>query len=110
MSTTYPFYAVRFSQVAGDSFNYVCTVKDSAGALVDLTTATFDFELGSLTEASSGVTVTGGGSAGTVTIAITLTAMAAITAGDYDISLRYTIGTNQYTLFKGTFSALESVI
>jgi len=36
--------------------------------------------------------------------------MAAITAGDHDISLRYTLSGKSYTLFTGTYTAKESVI
>lgn len=110
MSETYPDTAVRLSGFAGDALYLLCTVKDSNGSVVDLTGATVDFELGSLTESSSGVTVTNGNAAGTITIQATDAAMAAITAGIHMISVRYTISGKSYTLFTGTYTAYASVI
>lgn len=110
MTETYPDNAVRLFGFAGDAFYCLLTIKDSTGAAVNLTGATIDFELGSLTEATSGVTVTNGNSAGTITIEANDTAMAAITAGDYQISVRYTLSGNSSTLFTGTYTAKETVI
>lgn len=110
MSTIYPDDAVRLTGFAGDAFYMLCTVTDSTGSVVDLTGATIDFVLGTLTEASSGVTVTNGTTAGTITVECNDTAMAAITVGDHDISLRYTILGSSSTLFSGTYTARESVI
>lgn len=110
MSETYPDDAVRLSGFAGDALYMVCTVKDSAGVAVDLTGATIDFELGTLTEATSGITVTNGDDAGTITIEGTDAAMAAITAGSHAISVRYTLSGKSYTLFTGTYTAKASVI
>ena len=106
---TYPDNAVRLEGFAGDAFYMLCEVKDN-GSVVDLTGATIDFELGPLTEASSGVTVTNGNAAGTITIEANDTAMAAITAGVHQISVRYTISGCSTTLFTGTYTAKESVI
>lgn len=110
MTETYPDDAVRFAGFVGDAFSMTCTVKYSSGALVNLTGATIDFEMGSLTEATSGVTVTNGNAAGTITIAITDAAMAAITAGDHDISVRYTLSGSSTTLFVGTYTAKAGII
>ena len=110
MSETYPDNAVRLFGFSGDALYMLCTVKDSTGAAVDLTGATIDFELGSLVESTSGVTVTNGNAAGTITIVATDAAMAAIVAGTYDISVRYTLSGNSTTLFTGTYTARASVI
>lgn len=100
---TYPDDAIRLAGFEGDSFNYSVLVMDS-GTPVDLHSATFNFILGSLTEESSGVTITGYAT-GIITVSITNTAMAAITEGDHDIALQYTIGSSTTTLFSGTFTA-----
>lgn len=105
---TYPENAVRFSGFVGDSFDYMVTVEDDSGP-VDMSSATFNFVLGSLTEASSGVTISGN-AGGEITVQITNTAMAAITAGDHDISLQYIIDTLTNTLFAGTYTAMESLL
>ena len=110
MTEIYPDDGVRLTGFAGDAFYLLCTVKDSTGTVINLTGATIDFELGSLTEATSGVTVTNGNTAGTITITATDAAMAAITVGDYDISVRYTLSGSSTTLFTGTYSAKTSVI
>lgn len=106
---TYPNDAVRLYGFAGNALYFLCRVTDTNGA-VDLTGATIDFELGPITEATSGVTVTNGDSAGTITIEATDTAMAAITAGSYAISVRYTFSGKSLTLFTGTYTAKASVI
>ena len=106
----YPMDAVAFKEFTGDSFAYAVTLKDETGAVVtlDLSSATFDFIVGTINESTSGVTITGGN--GTVSISVTKTAMAALAAGDHDISLRYTISEVQRTLFKGTITLLEAVV
>ena len=110
MTEIYPDDAVRLAGFEGDAFYMLCTVRDSANALVDLTGATIDLVLGTLVEDTSGVTVTNGNAAGTITVECTDAAMAAITVGDHDISLRYTLSGKSYTLFTGTYTAKESVI
>ena len=110
MSDVYPDDAVRLEGFVGDAFYLLCTVKDSGGSAINLTGATIDFELGSITEATSGVSVVNGDTAGTITITANDAAMAAITAGDYDISVRYTLSGSSTTLFTGTYTAKQSVI
>lgn len=107
----YPDYAVQFDDYfVGNSLYMLVTYVDSNKVAIDLTGCTFDFGLGTLTEATSGVTITGGGTAGTATISITAAAMAPITAGDHDIELAYVDGTFKKTIFKGTFTARASIL
>ena len=108
MSEIYPDDAVRIAGFVGDSLSWSVVVEDGNGP-VDVSGATFNFILGSLTEASSGVTISGT-SAGVITVSITNTAMAAITLGDHDIALQYTISGTTVTLFCGTFTAKENLL
>lgn len=104
----YPIYAARYFGFEKMALDQVITLKDSAGSLINLTGATFNFVLGSLTEETSGVTIAGGDAAGTITISITDAAMAPIVAGVYTYGLSFTISGKTYSAGTGTFTARSS--
>lgn len=94
----------------GDSFDYLVYVRDGSGALVNLTGFTFTFVLGSLTQSSSGVTVTNGNAAGTVRIQITSTAMSALAVGDHDIALTIVESASvRRTVLAGTYTIKDDL-
>jgi hypothetical protein len=95
----------------GDSFDYLVYVRDGAGALVDLTNFTgFTFILGSLNQSSSGVTITNGGTAGTIHIKITSTAMSALAVGDHDIALTVVESASvRRTVLAGTYTIKDDL-
>jgi len=110
-NVSYPIYAARFYGTEKMALDQSLTLKDSAGVAIDLSGATFNFVLGSsITEATSGVTITGGGAAGTITVTITDAAMAGITVGDYYIALSYTISTRTFLVYSGTYTARRSYL
>jgi len=110
----------------GDSLSFDITVKDAAGAAVDLTVYTFDFDVvsGSATKSRSNVvlsnasggknkllaSVTGAGD-GTLTVSASREAMAEITPGTYlyDISANHATNSTTETFFFGTFTVKEDV-
>lgn len=104
----YPINQARFFGTEKMALDQSFSLKDSAGATIDLTDATFNFVLGDITEATSGVTITGGGSAGTITVSITDAAMAGIVAGVYNYGLSYTAVGRTFLVAAGTYTAWES--
>ena len=107
----YPINQVRFFGTEKMALDQSFTLKDSAGSAIDLTDATFNFVLGdSITEATSGVTITGGGSAGTITVSITDAAMAGIVAGVYEYGLSYTVFGRTFLVAAGTYTARASCL
>ena len=106
----YPIYAARFSGMEKMALDMSIALKDSNNAAIDLTGATFNFVLGSLTESSSGIVISGGGAMGIITLTATDAAMAVITAGVYQISLTYTIFGRTFPVFTGTYTARESYL
>ena len=110
MTVIYKKDNVKLDGFEGDTFRKIITLRDGAGALVDITGATIRMKLGSLNETSSGVTITNGGAAGTITIEVTYTAMAAFIAEyTYDIAVEVTMAGIRKTLFTGHFIVLEDV-
>lgn len=106
----YPIYAARFSGMEKMALDMSIALKDSNNAAINLTGATFNFILGSLTESSSGIVISGSGATGIITLTATDAAMAVITAGVYQISLTYTISGRTFPVFTGTYTARESYL
>tara|TARA_R100001129_G_scaffold77148_1_gene52657 strand:+ start:344 stop:742 length:399 start_codon:yes stop_codon:yes gene_type:complete len=110
----------------GDSLSFDITVKDTAGAAVDLTVYTFDFDVvsGTPNKSRSNVvlsnsvggknkllaSVTGAGD-GTLTVSATREAMANISPGTYryDISANHNTNSTTETFFFGTFTVREDI-
>lgn len=104
---------INFVKYHGDSFSIRFALKYKSNQLpVDITLATIKVTVGTLTEASSGVTVTNGGTTGIVNIFIPDTTMDDLTAGttyDVEVQLSYASGV-RYTVFSGSLELLEDVI
>ena len=110
MTVIYKKDNVKLDGFEGDTFRKIITLRDGAGALVDITGATIRMTLGSLDETSSGVTITNGGAAGTITIEVTYAAMAVFVAEyTYNIAVEVTLAGIRKTLFTGHFIVLEDV-
>ena len=110
----------------GDSLSFDITVKDTAGAAVDLTVYTFDFDVVSgkpnkgrgnvvLSTSPGGknrllASVTGAGD-GTLTVSASREAMAEINPGTYkyDISANHSINSTTETFFFGPFTVTEDI-
>ena len=103
----------------GATFSKVLTLKDSAGAVINLTGyASAEMDLRENPEASSAVTtlttsnsgIALGGSAGTVTLTISASNTASLTAGDGVYDLELTDGnSNVYRILEGTYSIRRNV-
>ena len=103
----------------GATFSKVLTLKDSAGTVINLTGyASAEMDLRENPEASTAVATltTGnsrvalGGSAGTVTLTISASDTASLTAGDGVYDLEITDGnSNIYRLMEGTYSIRRNV-
>jgi hypothetical protein len=97
----------------GDSLELLVTaVNEDDGLPVDLTGATFRLTIGStITEATSGVTITGHDALGTVDVFATYTAMDTLEVGEYNIALEATWSATgkRDTLFMGILVLAEDV-
>ena len=103
----------------GATFSKVLTLKDSGGTVINLTGyASAEMDLRENPEASSTVLTltTGnsrvalGGTAGTVTLTITASDTAGLTAGDGVYDLEITDGnSNIYRIMEGTYSIRRNV-
>jgi hypothetical protein len=87
------------------------TVKDDTGTPMTLAGATIAFKVGAITQATSGVTITNGGAAGTIRVQVTAAAMAALTSDRYDLELRVTWASGKVeTLFVANLQLKDVVI
>jgi hypothetical protein len=102
---------VEWTRYQGDSLTIDIAEVDSNGASVDYTGATPRLAVGTITETTSGVVVTNGLTAGTLSFFIPDTVMATLAVSDYDIAVEvyYASTATRRTLFTGTLSLIEDV-
>lgn len=101
----------------GATFSRVITWKNSNGTPIDLTNYTARMQVRAnypsttvlleLTTANSGIAL--GGALGTITLAATATAMAAIAADQYVYDLELITGSNVTRLVEGSFTVTPEV-
>ena len=93
----------------GATFSQTLTLKDSSGTVINLTGyAEASSAIITLTTGNSGITL--GGSAGTVTLLISSTNTANLTAGDGVYDLEITSGSGVVTrLLEGTYSVRRNI-
>jgi hypothetical protein len=103
-------------QYQGDSFTLDIEELDSANVPVTFVGATFRLQIGgtpaapTITESTSGVSITNGGALGTAAIVVSYTAMSALATGDHDMALEVTYATGiRRTLFTGVLTLIEDV-
>lgn len=103
---------IELENYRGDSFSMDITVEDEVGDPEDFTGATFRLAIGTtITEVTSGVTITDGDALGTVSVFCNYTVMDTLTVGVYDIALEATWAATgrRETILKGTLELLEDV-
>ena len=102
----------------GATFSQILTLKDSSNAVINLTGySAGEMDLRENPEAASPIitlTVANGrialgGSAGTVTLTITATDTAALTAGDGVYDLELTNGSTIYRILEGTYTVRRGI-
>jgi hypothetical protein len=102
---------VDWTRYQGDSLTIDIEEVDSTGAAVDYTGATPRLQVGTITETTSGVVVTNGLTAGTLSFFIPDTVMATLAVDEYDIAVEvyYSATHIRRTLFTGTLTLIEDV-
>ena len=101
---------LNITKYRGDSFVLDLLETDANGDPVDLTSATVRVQIGTLTESTSGVTITNGGTAGTLNIVASYAAMAALAVGNHDIAVEVTYSSGiRRTMFTGSLELVEDV-
>jgi hypothetical protein len=104
----------------GATFGLVITWRDSAGALVNLTSYTAFLEVRRgrttpvgpliLSMTTSNGCIALGGALGTITLALTATQTAALTPGIYEYDLEMRVGSNHRYLLSGHFIVPPRVV
>jgi hypothetical protein len=99
---------VSITRYRGNTFVLPITIYEEDGITpIDVTGATVKFTLDTITEASSGVTVTVGTTDGTINIVVPAVLMAALTEKSYLFDVQMTLDSIVETLFIATLYLLE---
>lgn len=99
------------SRYHGDTFILPVALTTSAGVAVSLVDATINFTMGTITQSSSGYSISRSDAAGTFIITLSDTLMATLTDDRYtfEVEVIYSSGIRE-TLFVGRLTLKEDVI